>query len=147
MPGVPADVGLGTFLVFARTSWVAEVTEVRWTGVQRAHLDTSHLLTPVDVGPNQFANRTFRPQKLTDPGQLVLNVHFNPNGQKVPLDEQEETIEVHFPREENDATAAVWSAKGFMTGMDITIQVEQLMVATITIKLSGHVTMVEALPL
>lgn len=142
MPGLAVDSGVGTTIVFGTSGFTAELTEVRWSGIARQALETTHMGTAA-AGANKFGNKTFIPAKLSDPGMLAMTVHFNAQTNP-PIDAVAETITVTFPKATADAVAAYWSASGFVTAFEITDQMEAVLVANVTVKLSGNVTMTDA---
>jgi len=142
MPGLAVDSGVGTTITFGTSAFSAEITEVRWTGVARAAFETSHMGTAAPSS-NHFGNKTFIPSKLSDPGSLNLTVHFNAQTNP-PIDAVPETITVTWPKAPADTTAATWAASGFVTSFEVTDQLEAVMVATMTVKLTGNVTMTDA---
>ena len=143
MPGLPVDVGVGTIVEFATTGFSAEITDVRITGFNRNSIETSHMGTTWPVGANQVGNKTFVPSKLSDAGSLALTIHFAPNTNP-PLDALPETVTVSWPKAPADATAAKWTGTGFITSYDVTAALEAVMVANVTVKFSGGLSMVDA---
>jgi hypothetical protein len=142
MPGLPVDVGIGTTITFGSSGFTAEITDVRITGFNRNAIETSHMGTTAP-STNQVGNKTFVPSKLSDPGSLAMTIHFNPNTNP-PLDAVAETVTVTWPKAPADATAAYWSASGFVTSYDITAALEAVMVANLTVKFSGKISMTDA---
>lgn len=136
------DVGQGTIVVFTSSGFTAEIEDIKTTGLQRNSIATSHLGTP-QPGPNQFANKTFIPSKLTDPGELQMQVHFNP--QVVPpINGFPEDIIVTFPLAQGDSTPATWRARGFVTSYDWTVPLEEKMMSSMNVKLTGAITITPA---
>lgn len=143
MPGTTVNIGTGTTILFATTGFTAEVIEtVDWTGITRAAVDTTHMVS-TQAGAGQFGGRTFIPPKFADPGQIALMLHFNPQT-NVPIHAVPEIIRVTFPLVAGDATSAYWECTGFITEMGPSIVMEEKMTNRVTIKLSGLVTMTDA---
>jgi hypothetical protein len=142
MPGTAVDVGHGTTITFGTSGFTANIMSVRWSGIQRTAVETSHMATTAP-GANQFGNKTFIPSDLSDPGELTLELHFNPQTNP-PIDAVAETMTVTWPLVAGDSTPASWACSGFVTGFDLTDPLEDKMTSTCTIKLSGKVSMTDA---
>lgn len=138
MAGGTVDVGTGTTLVFGTSSFTSELLSVGHSGISRVSIETSHMGTAAP-GAGKFGNMTFIPGDLSDPGELSVEFHFDPD-QLPPIDKVKETITVTFPLVAGDATAAKFASDGFMTDFEYTDDLETKMTATATIKLSGEVT-------
>ena len=72
---------------------------------------------------------------LYDPGEISCQLHHNPAALP-PINGAAETVTLTYP----DAGAATWAAQGFMTSYEVTGELEDRIVATCTIKLSGDIT-------
>ncbi len=144
MPGAAVDVGFGTTIVFATTGFTANIVgPITWSGVVRSALETTHMST-AGPGANQIGNRTFMPGDLVDPGTLTMPIHFNPNT-NIPIHAVPETITVSYPLVTGDATRANWACSGFITDVgSITVEMDAVMTTTITVKLTGPITMTDA---
>jgi len=136
-------VGTGTTIVFGTTSWTSNLKSVTWSGIKRKALDSSYMGTTQVAGPNTtttgFGSMTFIPSSLSDPGSLKFVVQFNPD--KIPLiDSASETVTVTFPKSNGMVTAGPkWAGTGFVTDFEVTDQMEEIMTATITVKMSGNI--------
>ena len=124
MANPAVDVGTGITLTFGTTSWAPEIVEVTPPGSSRESLDTSHQATTT--------YKTFEPSSLVDNGELSLTVHFDPS-KAPPIANVAETITMAFP------SAAAWDFSGFMTSFDPQGMYENVMVANVTIKVSGSI--------
>src|SRR5262249_47186668 len=113
-----------------------------WDGIDRQMFETTHMGTAAP-GSNKFGNKTFIPSKLSDPGSLSMEIHYNPQTNP-PIDGALETITVTFPLVSGDSTAASWSASGAAQSLRIQDPHDGLMTATMVVKLSGNVTMTDA---
>ena len=142
MPGLAVDSGVGTTVTFGTSGFTANVESIRWNGIARNAIPTFHLGTAAP-GANKFGNKTFIPSRLSDPGELQMSVHFNPQTNP-PIDGLAETVTITFPKAPADSTPAIWSATGFVTAYDLTDEMEAAMMANMTVKISGNVTMVDA---
>lgn len=138
MAGSTVDVGTGTTIVFATSSFTAELLNISHSGINREALATSHMGTAAP-GAGTFGNMTFIPGQLSDPGEITAEFHFDPD-QIPPIDAVSEVITITFPLVAGDTTPAKWASTGFITGWEYTDDLETIMVATGTIKLTGNVT-------
>lgn len=141
MPGLAVDSGVGLTVTFGTSGFTAELEDFRWTGITRTAIPTSHLGTTAP-GANQFGNKTYMPARLSDPGQLQLQMHFNPQT-NLPIDAVAEVITITYPKPPADSTAASWSASGFVTDIEIGEQMEAANMINVTVKLSGKVSMTD----
>lgn len=147
MPGLGADVGQGTTIAFGTSAWAARVKSARWTGISRQAIDVSHLGIG-DAGANKFGNKLSIPSRQTDPGVLEVVCHLDTGQSGItkqpPIDEAAETITLTFPKAPADTTAAKWEANGYTTDAGVEIPEEGSIDITLTIKLSGNVTVTAA---
>lgn len=128
------DIGTGAVMVFADSSFAPEITSISWSGVSRESINVSHMGTS---GPHLFI-----PGDLHDPGELSMDMHFDPSALKaVPWSAAAETITITFPAVGTEATTA-WSASGFMTDFEFTDPMEDKMTAAATVKFSGAIATV-----
>jgi len=132
------DVGTGLSLTFSTSGYSAEVIDVAWNGISRNSIETSHMGTAA-AGAGTFGNRTFIPGHLSDPGELRVTVHFNPDTLP-PIDATAETVTLTYDESGGDTSGATWSATGFVTGFEMAAPLDDKMTADVTVKLSGNVT-------
>jgi|SRR6185503_4724615 len=145
MPGQPVDVGTGASIVFGTSEFTAMIhtEQVRLSGLTRNSFPTSHLGT-LPPAAGKLGNATFIPGRLIDPGSMTLDIQFTPQV-RPPIHGDPELITVTFPKAPTDITPAYWSCMGFLTAYsDITVPTDALMMATVTVKFSGEMTMVLA---
>lgn len=133
-----ADVSTGLTVTFGTSGYTAEVVDVAWNGIARNSIETSHMGTAA-AGAGTFGNRTFIPGHLSDPGEIRLSVHFNPDTLP-PIDAAKETVTIQYDESGGDTTGASWAATGFVTGFEIAAPLDDKMTADVTVKLSGNVT-------
>jgi len=129
MPITPDDVGTATTVVFATSAFEAHITGANWSGIKRDPIDTTHFGTT--------SARTFIPGDLYDAGELQLDLAFDPK-ETPPYGGAVETVTVTFP------DGSTWAASGFMTDFGNTVQVEEKMTASATIKFTGPITITAA---
>lgn len=138
MPGIPVDVGHGTTVEFLTTGFSAELTSLRLVGAARRELDASHMAVPA-AGAQAFGNRPYVRGRLVNPGQLVLGIHFAPDTNP-PLHAPPETLAITWPIPPGDDFASLWRVSGFLVDLAITDSLDEVMVGTLTVQLTGEVT-------
>ena len=137
--GTNVDIGTGTIITFATSAFTADLLSVDLSGITRESIETSHMGTAAP-GAGEIANKTFIPGDLTDPGEISIEIHFNPETTP-PIDAAAEVITITWPLAAGQAVAGTWASSGFMTDFTITDPLEDKMTATATIKLSGPITL------
>ncbi len=123
------DIGTGASIAFD-SGFLAEITNIDWGGIERVAVNTSHLLTT--------PAHTHIPGDLYDSGELSVDIHFDPD-LTPPFNDVTETVTLTFPLPAGKTTAAKWVAQGFFTGIEPGIPLEDKMVATVTLKLTGEI--------
>ena len=140
MASPAVDLGSGWALTFAGITY--QIMSARWTGIERASQDVTHLGTAVPSGQD-FANREFLPGLMVDPGQLELVAHFNPDDVP-PVHGAAATGTATWPST-GGLTPATWAADMFLQSMEIDgIGIDEVMVANLTMKLTGNITLTAA---
>lgn len=144
MAGTPVDVGTGTTIGFADSNFTSELLSLEWSGISKPSIDVSHMGTP-DAGAGKIGNMPFISGDLTDPGEITVEFHFDPD-KDVPINGSDaaEVITITWPKVPADASAATWVVTGFVTSFEISDPLEDKMTATMTIKLSGNITLTAA---
>jgi hypothetical protein len=137
---VPYDVIAGTYssVTFATSGFTANITNIRWSGITRTAIDTSHMGVP-QPAPGDFGNRFYIPSGFSDPGELVLDVHFSPDS-TYPLHTEPEIVTVIWPKAATDAVAPTWSGLCFCRQLEINDPMDEKMTGTMTLKFSGPIT-------
>ena len=128
------DIGTGVAITFS-TGFLAQITSVDFSGISRESVDTSHMGT---VGAH-----THMPVDLIENGSLDIEIHFDPDTTP-PINAVAETVVVTFPLGAGQTSAATWSFSAFMTNYKPGIPMEDIMVASCTLKISGDITIVAA---
>jgi hypothetical protein len=138
---VPYDVIAGTYtrVTFGTSGFTANITNVRWSGITRTAIDTSHMGV-AQPAPGTFGNRDYIPSGFSDAGELVLDVHFSPDS-TYPLHTDPELITVIWPKATADTIAPQWAGMGFVRQLEINDPMDEKMTATLTLKFSGAITM------
>lgn len=125
------DIGTGASVTFGTSGFTANITNISWSGIERASIQTTHLGTTTA--------HTFTPGDLFNPGELSLEIQFDPDDYP-PIDAAAETVTVTFPLSTGGSSAATWAATGFSTGFELGVPLEELMTGTLTVKFSGDIT-------
>lgn len=123
------DIGTGTTIAFATSNFAMNVRNIKWSGISRPAIKTSHLGTSVWD--------TFMCGDLTDPGTVVLECEYDAGAVKPPVTSQGpggENITVTAP----DANSA--AAYGFVIDWGKEYPLEELMIAEVTVKFTGAIT-------
>ena len=123
-----ADEGFGTTITF-QTGFFAEIMSVGWDGLERGDIETSHMTT-------SSGWRTFQPSDLKNPGELTVEISFDPD-EAPPITAAAETVTVTFPIPTGGNTAATWACSGYMKSMSNAVPFDGKMTATCVIKFSG----------
>jgi len=126
-----ADVGTGLSVAFGTTSFTAEIIGVNGNDVSREVIETSHLSTTTW--------KTFMPGDLTDPGELELEIAFDPDDTP-PHTNAAETVTVTFPTPTGKTSGATLACSMFLTSWNWGAPLEGKMTANITLKCSGTPT-------
>lgn len=126
-----AQIADGATIVFGTSAFSAQVTSIAWGGITRPAIDTTHLGTAAPAGDN-FGNRTFLPGKMVDPGEITMEIHVNPDAGP-PIHAAAETITVTFN------SGATWACTGFVTSFEITNALDDKLVGTMTVKMTGNI--------
>lgn len=135
MASPAVGVSTGITLTFATTSWAPQVTSVKHGAITRKAIDTTHHGTG-SVATNRIGNASFTPGKISDPGELEIEGHFNPDTIP-PIDKAAETVTVGVP---GSSTPATWAATMFMTEFEWTGMLEEKLTFRAKVKISGNIT-------
>ena len=130
--GIPT----GTTITFGTTAFTAKIIgNIQWSGQSRPAIDTSHFGSTLPSS-RQIGGRTFTPGKLIDPGELQLEIQYDPT-LEIPLRQAAETITIQPP---SDQASGTISGTGFVTAVSASEPLDGLPTANITIKWSGLVS-------
>ncbi len=120
------DVGTSATLEFADT-WVFEMLDLSWSGIERNFIDSSHLGTTVA--------RTFILGDLYDPGSLTIQGHLDTASSGNPIiNGAVNTVTLTFPN------SKTYVAQGGLQSYEIDVPMEDKMLCTAVIKFSGAIT-------
>lgn len=142
MAGAKTRHGAGLTVSFATTGFTARVVGSRLTGPTVEALDITHMESPMPSGELQEGGMEFMPDAFQNPGQLELDIQYDPD-ERLPVG-VEDTITIQFRLIAGDAVRSSQSFKGFITGKPAEIPVKGIMTATVTIQRSGIITKVKA---
>ncbi len=143
MAGKTVNIGTGTTIAFADSSYTANLLSVDWSGISRETVDANHMGITTSTGAPDFGSAEFLPVDFADGGELSVEVQFDP-AQLPPMLPvvvgDSELITLTFPLVSGDSTPADYAFQGFCKNMDITAPLEEVMTATLTIRVTGGVT-------
>ena len=123
------EITTGTTVTFD-SGFLAQITDLDWSGVSREAIETSHFGTT--------GGRTHTPGSLYDGGALSGTLIFNPiENTTHPIQGTTETVTVTFP------SGDTWSSDGFMVDFGFTGTLEDKFTATFSIKMSGDLTITD----
>ena len=133
MASPTVNIGSGTSI--AGNDYTGELLNVSWSGISRPAIKTTHMSTT--AAAQNFGEDTYIPGDFADPGELTLELNFNPDS--TPPVQQADvaaTITVTWNG------GATWACDGFMTGFELNCPMEEKMTCSATYKLTGDVTIV-----
>lgn len=139
MAGARSYVGTGSTVGFGTSSYDADLISVAWGGVVRASVES----TPMDLAtaPATFGNSThLSASGHVDPGELTVEVFFDPalTPPIVPGTVAfSEVITLTFPTPPAGSNVT-WIVDGFCTGFSCNAPFEDMMTATLTVKLTAE---------
>jgi len=129
-----ADIGDGA--TFTMSGWAGSIVSMNWTGVSRAAVDITHLGTS--------AAKDYMPGDLYDGGELEITMHRDPDVEP-PFTAAAATGTVTHPVPAGSSSGATAAATMFLQNWDPgNIAVDELMLSTVTFKIKGALTFVNA---
>ncbi len=142
MPGKQVDIGTKTTIAFATSLYSAEVLDLNFTGFTVEKIDTSNFGTVLPTAPD-FGAMTSIPSCLVNPGDLTIDVHWNPFLDQL-VGQPPELITLTWPLSSGDTTSTIYTFTGYAISQDVAVPLEDKMVSSITIAISGEITVVKA---
>ena len=112
------DVGTGTTLTLATSSWSIEITDLQINDITRALINTHHMGTTGAI--------TKRTGDLYDPGSFTVQIHFDPD-EEAPYSGVEETATITFPVPSGLTNGATLIATAACTSFSGSIPLEDKM--------------------
>lgn len=122
------DIGTGTTFTFGTSGFSFDLLNVDWSGIAREAINTSHMGTTT--------SHTKMPTDLKDSGQITLEGAFIGNLDP-PLNGAAETVTIDYAGE---GAGYRWSASAFIVGFDITAPLEDKMTFSMTLEVTGNIT-------
>lgn len=121
------DIGTGTTITFGTSGFTADILAVNWDGIARESINTSHMGTTND--------HTFMPTDLVDNGEISVEIAFIGSlSPPIITNGAAETVTVAW------AGGSSWAASAFQTGFTAGAPLEDKMTGTLTLKVSGGIT-------
>jgi len=121
--------GFGIGIQFAN-GFFAEIIDVTPPNQTREAIETTHTQTPEGWA-------TFEPSDVADAGELQVEMAFHPDS-PVPVKQPKESITITFP------SGTTWAFLGFLTEHAPAAPIDDRMTASVTIKVSGKITVTPA---
>ncbi len=118
------ELGTGTVISFS-SGFFGGVRDISPPNSTRPSIKTSHMTTP--------GHDTFILGKLVDWGEARIELGFKP-GVRPPIDDAASACVITFP------SGQTWSFSAFLTDAEPAVPLEDLMIMTCTIKVTGDVT-------
>jgi len=119
-------IGTGTTVSIGGVA-IAEILDVTPPGMSRESIQSSHMGSTIA--------HDFIPSKLYDGGEVTLEIAFDPNW-AVPISAAAQSVVITFP----DSGSSTWTFDAFVTGYEPTDPLEDRMTASLTLKVTGAVT-------
>jgi hypothetical protein len=124
-----ADVGTGTTIAFATSSFTAEVMNINGNDISRPDINTTHMGTT--------GYQTYIPGKLVEGGAIEMELNFDPDAQP-PIAGVSESITITFPTPAGGITGADVVFTGYVNSWSWADPVEDKMSADVSIKVDGQ---------
>lgn len=126
------DIGTGATVATSTSAFTANYTNISWGGIGRPAIKTSHL------GTTGFD--TFTVGDLCDPGEVTLEVFYN-TAILPPIRGVQETWTITTPPATGMMTGDAYSASMAVTGFEFNVPHEEMITATLTLKVLGTITL------
>lgn len=123
------EMAQATAIVFGTSNFAPDITSFSYTGLSRDDIDMSHL------GLAANSAMEFEPSDLYDPGELTLELNFDPNASvRVPWTGAVESVTITFPDSET------FSGNAYVKAFEFTGETNNKLTATCTVKFAGEIT-------
>jgi len=129
----------GATITFGTSGFTANIIDtIDWSGIERAVIETTHFGSTQPSSARQVGGRTFIPGKLADPGELTLQIQYDPTAD-LPIGSADvaETITLTPP---SGMASNTISGSGFMRSFRLGMPLEALATATIVVKFTGIIS-------
>ena len=137
--GSAVDVGTGASVTFA-SGFVARLLSLSLDDAAREAIKTTYMGSTAGDDTDNFGGHTYIPGQLSDAGSVTMEIHFNPDTLP-PIGSAAETFSIDFDTYGTDTENTAWDGTGFLTSMDVGVPLEDVMTATITVKLTSTLTL------
>jgi hypothetical protein len=113
-----------------------EVKSISGPSMSAETIDVTHMTSPNNT-------REFL-ASLIDPGELTFDVNFLPGntGHQTLLEDMRDSVKSNYKLIFTDSPATTWSFTGYVTGVDVNAALDDVLSASITIKITGFPTWV-----
>lgn len=129
----------GATITFGTSSFSANIIDtIDWSGVERAVIETTHFGSTQPSSARQVGGRTFIPGKLADPGELTLQIQFDPT-LDLPIGSADVAEAITLTPPSGIASNPI-TASGFIRSARAGMALEGLATATIVVKFTGIVS-------
>jgi hypothetical protein len=122
------DVGTGTTIAFGTSSFSADVMSLSASDIAREDIDVTHM--------GSTGYKEFQPSDLVDGGSIEMEIGFDPDSQP-PISGAAEVITITFPTPAGGISGATFVFNGYVSSWSWGAPLEEVMTATITIKVDG----------
>jgi hypothetical protein len=124
--------GTGATITYGSSGFTAEVVSIKRSPRKFEKLDTTYLGTT--------GQKTYLRSLLADPGELDLEVHYNPDI-RYPETTTSETFTITFPVIGTNGTPSTDASSGFVVEtQEVDIAIGKVMMSKIKVQLTGAVT-------
>ena len=131
------DVGTGSSVAFGTTAFEADFD------LQGFDFDGFERATPETTAMDTAGARTYIVGDLYDPPTATATVIWNPD-EPAPYDQPAETVTWTFPTPSGKSTGATMAGSAAIVRWGATIQIEELMTATVTVKHMDDITFADS---
>ena len=128
-PSPDVDISSGIAIVFGTSGFTAQITDVAGPTSSRDSVEITH--------QGSTGGKAFMPTDLPDYGEISWDIHFNPDDDP-PVNLAIESITITWP------SGATWVFDGFVTSYEPAGPLLDKMTGSITVKISGDITVVAA---
>ena len=132
-------IGSGTTISFETSGFESELIDLSFTGIERTAVDSSHMSSTralPGAANAEFGTLEYIPVLYVNPGELNLEMHYNPFEEPI-IESAIEEIIITFPTGTGEGTGDIYTGNGFCTAYDVTVTLEDKMMLSMTIRMSG----------
>ena len=123
------EMAQGASLAVGTANFAPDITSFTYSGLSRDDIDMSHL------GLSANSAMEFEPSDLYDPGELTLELNFDPNAAvRVPWVGATETVTITF------ADSETFAGSAYVKAFEFTGETNNKLTATCTVKFAAAIT-------